>query len=283
MAVMQVVKVDNKVFVGKDIIYCAVFKKKDERTIYNMIYKDGKSGNTLMKRFSVTSITRGKDYKLTKSNTGSKVIYFTANPNGEAETVCVNLKKLQKLKVFKIDIDFSDLSIKGKGAGGNIVTKNPVRTVELKSAGVSTLSARKIWFDDNVQRINVEARGGLLGEFSAKDQILTISQKAIIELKSFDISNHFDDDMITIEKLNPKKAVTAIYFDGAKNNYFVKRFLIKHNTTKFNFITEHKDSFLELVSTDWRPQVELVFIKEKGKDRQTKIINLEEFIAIKGA
>jgi topoisomerase-4 subunit A len=248
-----------------------------------MIYKDGKSNITLMKRFSVTSITRGKEYKLTKSDKGSKVLYFTANPNGEAETVAVNLRKLQKLKVLRIDINFADLTIKGKGARGNIVTKNPVRTVELKSTGVSTLSARKIWFDDNVQRINVEARGELLGEFSAKDQILTISQKAIIELKSFDISNHFDDDMITIEKLNPKKAVTAIYFDGAKNNYFVKRFLIEHNTNKFNFITEHKDSFLELVSTDWRPQVELVFVKEKGKERQTKIINLEEFIAVKGA
>ncbi|HIG32326.1 MAG TPA: DNA gyrase/topoisomerase IV subunit A [Flavobacteriales bacterium] len=280
---MQVVKVDNKVFVGKDIIHCAVFKKKDERTIYNMIYKDGKSNITLMKRFPVTSITRGKEYKLTKSDKGSKVLYFTANPNGEAEIVTVNLRKLQQLKILRIDVNFADLTIKGKGARGNIVTKNPVRTVELKSTGVSTLSARKIWFDDNVQRINVEARGELLGEFSAKDQILTISQKAIIELKSFDISNHFDDDMITIEKLNPKKAVTAIYFDGAKNNYFVKRFLIKHNTAKFNFITEHKDSLLELVSTDWRPQVELVFVKEKGKERQTKIINLEEFIAIKGA
>jgi len=280
--VMQVIKVDNKVFVGKDIMHCAVFKKKDERTIYNMIYKDGKSNITLMKRFSVTSITRGKEYKLTKSDKGSKVLYFTANPNGEAETVTVNLRKLQKLKILRIDVNFADLTIKGKGAGGNIVTKNPVRTVELKSTGVSTLSARKIWFDDNVQRINVEARGELLGEFSAKDKILTINQKAIIELKSFDISNHFDDDMITIEKLNPKKAVTAIYFDGAKNNYFVKRFLIEHNTAKFNFITEHKDSFLELVSTDWRPQVELVFVKEKGKDRQIEIINLEKFITIKG-
>jgi len=280
--VMQVVKVDSKVFVGKDIIHCAVFKKKDERTIYNMIYKDGKSGNIMKKRFPVTSITRSKDYQLTKSDKGSKVLYFTANPNGEAETVTVNLKKLQKLKVLKIDIDFADLAIKGKGAGGNIVTKNPVRKVELKSEGVSTLSARKIWFDDNVQRINVEARGELLGEFSAKDQILTINQKAIAELKSFDISNHFDDDMLVIEKLNPKKAVTAIYFDGGKNNYFVKRFLIEHKTNKFNFITEHKDSFLEIVSTDWRPQVELVFVKEKGKDRKTEIINLEEFIAIKG-
>ncbi len=198
--VMQVVKVDSKVFVGKDIIHCAVFKKKDERTIYNMIYKDGKSGNIMKKRFPVTSITRSKDYQLTKSDKGSKVLYFTANPNGEAETVTVNLKKLQKLKVLKIDIDFADLAIKGKGAGGNIVSKNPVKSVELKSTGVSTLSARKIWFDDNVQRLNVDGRGDFLGDFKAKDKILTINQKAIIELKSFDISNHFDDDMLLIEQ-----------------------------------------------------------------------------------
>jgi len=280
--VMQVVKVDSKVFVGKNIIHCAVFKKKDERTIYNMIYTDGKSGNTMMKRFPVTSITRGKDYPLAKSEKGSKVLYFTANPNGEAETVTVHLKKLAKLKTLKIDVDFSELTIKGKGAGGNIVTKNPARKIELKSEGISTLSARKIWFDNNVQRINVEERGELLGEFSAKDQILTINKKAIVELKSFDISNHFDDDMLVIEKLNPKKAITAIYFDGGKNNYYVKRFLIEHKTNKFNFITEHKDSFLEIISTDWRPQIELVFVKEKGKDRQTEIINLEDFINVKG-
>jgi topoisomerase IV subunit A len=280
--VMQVVKIDNKVFVGKGIIYCAVFKKKDERTIYNMIYKDGNSGNTMMKRFPVTSITRGKDYKITKSEVGSKVLYLTANANGEAEIVTVNLRKSKKLKVLKIDINFANLTIKGKAAGGNIVTKHRVQKIELKSEGVSTLSARKIWFDDNVQRINVEERGDFLGEFSAQDQILTINQKAIIELKSFDISNHFDDDMIIIEKLNARKAVSAIYFDGTKNNYFVKRFLIEHNTNKFNFITEHKDSFLELVSTDWHPRVELIFVKEKGKERKTEIIHLEEFIAIKG-
>ena len=197
--IMQVVKVDNKVFVGKDIIHCAVFKKKDERTIYNMIYKDGKSGNTLMKRFPVKSITRSKDYQLTKSDKGSKVLYFTANPNGEAETVIVHLKKLAKLKTLKIDVDFSKLAIKGKGAGGNIVTKNLVRKVELKSSGISTLSARKIWFDDNVQRLNVEQRGELLGAFKAEDKILTIKQSGELELKSFDISNHFDEDMILIQ------------------------------------------------------------------------------------
>jgi topoisomerase IV subunit A len=280
--VMQVVKVDNKVFVGKDIVHCAIFKKKDERTIYNMIYKDGKSGNTMMKRFPVTSITRGKDYQLTKSDKGSKVSYFTANPNGEAETVTVHLKKLAKLKTLKIDIDFSELAIKGKGAGGNIVTKNPVRKIELKSAGISTLSARKIWFDDNVQRLNVEQRGELLGAFKAEDKILTIKQSGELELKSFDISNHFDEDMILIEQNNPKKPITAIYFDGNKKAYYVKRFLVENSMSKFSFITDHEESILEAVSTDWRPQVELVFVKEKGKDRQSEIINLEDFISVKG-
>ena len=279
---MQVVKVDNKVFVGKDIIHCAIFKKKDERTVYNMIYKDGKSGNTMMKRFPVTSATRGKDYGLTKSVKASKVLYFTSNPNGEAETVTVHLKKLAKLKTLKIDVDFSELAIKGKGAGGNIVSKNPVRKVELKSTGVSTLSARKIWFDDNVQRLNVEGRGELLGAFKAQDKILTIKQIGELELKSFDISNHFDEDMILIEQNNVKKPVTAIYFDGIKKAHYVKRFLVENTMNKFSFITEHQDSLLELVSTDWIPQVELSFLKEKGKDRQTEIINLEEFITIKG-
>ena len=281
--VMQVVKVDSKVFVGKDIIHCAVFKKKDERTIYNMIYKDGKSGNTMMKRFPVTSITRGKDYQLAKSEKGSKVLYFTANPNGQAEMITVHLKKLAKLKTLKIDIDFAELAIKGKGAGGNIVTKNEVRKVELKSEGVSTLSARKIWFDDNVQRINVEARGKLLGAFKAEDKILTVKQSGELELKTFDISNHFDEDMILIEQNNPKKPITAIYFDGNKETYYVKRFLVENTTSKFSFISEHEGSLLEVITTDWRPQVELVFMKEKGKDRQTEIINLEEFISIKGA
>jgi len=279
---MQVVKVGSKVFVGKGIIHCAVFKKKDERTIYNMIYKDGKSGISMMKRFPVKSITRGKDYGLTKSEKGSKVLYFTANPNGEAETVTVHLKKLAKLKTLKIDVDFAELAIKGKGSGGNIVTKKTVRKVELKSAGISTLSARKIWFDDTVQRLNVDERGELLGAFKAEDKILTIKQSGEIELKSFDISNHFDEDMVLIEQNNPKKPVSAVYFDGNKQAYYVKRFLIENTMSRFSFITDNENSQLEVVSTDWRPQVEIVFVKEKGKDRQTEIINIEEFIALKG-
>ena len=279
---MQVVKVGSKVFVGKGIIHCAVFKKKDERTIYNMIYKDGKSGTSMMKRFPVKSITRGKDYGLTKSEKGSKVLYFTANPNGEAETVTVHLKKLAKLKTLKIDVDFAELAIKGKGSGGNIVTKKAVRKVELKSTGISTLSARKIWFDDTVQRLNVDERGELLGAFKAEDKILTIQQSGEIELKSFDISNHFDEDMVLIEQNNPKKPVSAVYFDGNKQAYYVKRFLIENTMSRFSFITDNENSQLEVVSTDWRPQVEIVFVKEKGKERKTEIINIEEFIAVKG-
>ncbi|MBT6649977.1 MAG: DNA gyrase/topoisomerase IV subunit A, partial [Flavobacteriales bacterium] len=262
---MQVVKVGSKVFVGKGIIHCAVFKKKDERTIYNMIYKDGKSGTSMMKRFPVKSITRGKDYGLTKSEKGSKVLYFTANPNGEAETVTVHLKKLAKLKTLKIDVDFAELAIKGKGSGGNIVTKKAVRKVELKSTGISTLSARKIWFDDTVQRLNVDERGELLGAFKAEDKILTIQQSGEIELKSFDISNHFDEDMVLIEQNNPKKPVSAVYFDGNKQAYYVKRFLIENTMSRFSFISDNENSQLEVVSTDWRPQVEIVFVKEKGK------------------
>ncbi len=280
---MQVVKIDSKVFVGKGIIHCAVFKKKDDRTIYNMIYKDGASGNTMMKRFPVSSITRGRDYVLTKTEKGSRVLYFSANANGEAETVTVSLRKLARLKTLKIDVNFANLTIKGKGAGGNIITKNQVRKVEMKSAGVSTLSARKIWFDDTVNRLNVDQRGELLGEFKAEDRILTICQRGEIELKSFDISNHFDEDMIVIEQNNPKKPVSVIYYDGNKSAYYVKRFLVENGMNRFSFITNHKDSRLEVVSTEWRPQVEVIFVKEKGKTRNKQIIDIENFIAIKGA
>ena len=279
---MKVVKVDSKVFVGKGIIHAAVFKKKDTRTIYNMIYSDGKSGYSMMKRFNVSSITRNKDYYLTKSEKGSKVIYFTANPNGEAETVTVHLRKLQKLKILKFDYDFAQLAIKGKGSVGNILTKNKVKKIELKSEGVSTLSARKIWFDPNVRRLNTEERGNLLGDFAANDKILTINDDGSLELKSFDISTHFDDNMIIIEKHNPKKPISAIYFDGNKENFFVKRFLIENLSQKFTFISDHKKSYLEKVSTDWRPQIEVLFKKEKGKERKKDIIDIENFIAIKG-
>ncbi|MDA9656271.1 DNA gyrase/topoisomerase IV subunit A [Flavobacteriales bacterium] len=280
---MQVVKIDNKVFVGKDIMHVAVFKRKDVRTIYNMIYLDGKSGYSMIKRFNVSSITRNKEYSLTKSLTGSKILYLTSNPNGEAETVNVLLRKSSKLKILKFDYNFADLAIKGKGSGGNILTKNKVKRIELKSEGISTLSARKIWFDDNVNRINIDERGVLLGDFAATDKILTINQNGISELKGFEITSRFDDNIIIIEKFDSKKPITAIYFDGVKKLYFVKRFLLDNISNKFLFISDHKDSYLEFISTDWRPQVEIIYVKEKGKDRKKDVIDLENFISIKGA
>ncbi len=280
---MQVVKIDSKVFVGKGIIHAAVFKKKDARTIYNMIYFDGKSGYSMMKRFNVSSITRNRDYVLTRSDTNSKIIYLTSNPNGEAEKITIHLRKVQRLKILKFDYDFADLSIKGKGSVGNILTKNRVRKIELRSEGVSTLSARKIWFDPNVKRLNVEARGDLLGDFAANDRILIINQDGTIGLKSFDISTHFDENMILIEKHNPSKPISAIYFDGKKQNYYVKRFLIESLSQIFLFISDHKDSFLELVSTDWRPQIEVIYKKEKGKERKKEVVSIKDFISIKGA
>ncbi len=275
-------KVDDKTFVGKDIIHCGVFKKGDERTIYNMIYKDGKSGNTMIKRFAVKGITRNKEYTLTKTNKGSKVLYFTANPNGQAEQVTIHLRALQRLKKLKIDVNFSEITIKGRSANGNIITKNTVKKVELKSEGISTLSARKIWFDDAVQRLNVDKRGEFLGSFEAEDKILTINQQGDLQLKGFELSSHFDEDMVVIEKFNPAKPISAIYFDGKKERYFIKRFKVEVKSKKLNFITQHKNSFLEIASTDWRPQAKVVFVKEKGKQRKTVIINMEEFIAVKG-
>ncbi len=280
---MQVVKIDNKVFVGKDIIHCAVFKKKDERTIYNMIYKDGKSGNSMIKRFPVKSITRNKEYILTKSEKGSKILYFTSNPNGEAESVMVLLKKINRIKNLKIDIDFADYLIKGKGASGNILTKYPVRKIELKSLGVSTLSARKIWFDENVNRLNVEKRGSFIGDFKAEDKILTVNEHGEIELKSFELSNHFSDNLLIIEKHNPNKPISVIYYDGNKEAFFVKRFLVPSNLSqKIEVITAHKNSYLELISTEWKPQFEVIYVKQKGKERIKETFDFEKFISVKG-
>ena len=237
----------------------------------------------MIKRFNISSVTRSKEYFLTKSSSGSKVVYLSSNPNGEAETITISLRKNIKLKTLKFDYNFADLAIKGKGSGGNILTKNKVKKVELKSTGVSTLSARKIWFDYNVNRINVDSRGNLIGEFAADDKILTINKRGYSEIKGFDISTHFDEDMLIIEKFNPEKPLSVIYFDGKKNLFFVKRFLLENISNKFLFISDHKGSYLDYISTDWRPQAEIIFVKEKGKDRRTEIIDLESFISIKGA
>ena len=276
---MKVTKVDSKTFVGKDIIHVAVFKKGDKRTIYNMIYKDGKTGTSYMKRFFVSGISRDKEYDLTAGNPKSKVLYFSANPNGEAEIVTVYLRNVGSVKKLKWDIDFAELAIKGRGSRGNIVSKLPVRKIEFKEKGKSTLKPRKIWFDDTVMRLNVDGRGELLGEFTPDDRLLIITQKGIIKTITPNLSLHFDKDMIVLEKWEPNKPISAIHFDGEKQRYYVKRFMIDNPNKEEVIITNHDKSFLEIVATDYRPMAEIIFSK---RSLENKTINFEEFISVKG-
>lgn len=276
---MMVTKVASKTFVGKDIIHLAIFKKKDTRTVYNMMYRDGKGGTSYMKRFSVTGVTRDKEYNLTTGKSNSLVHYFTANPNGEAEVVTILLRAVGSIKKLKWDIDFADLTVKSRGARGNTVTKYAIRKVEFKSAGVSTLKPRKIWFDDTVHRLNVDGRGELLGEFRAEDKILIANQSGKIKAVTPDLQMHFEDDMIVLEKWNPKKPVSAIYYDGQKERYYVKRFLIETVDKEEVFISEHPKSQLEIIATEYRPVAEVVFSK---RTIEKKEVNFEEFITIKG-
>lgn len=280
---MMVTKVDSKTFVGKNIIHVAVFKKKDKRTIYNMIYRDGKKGPSYVKRFAVTSITRDREYDLTNGNKGSMVWYFSANPNGEAEVVTVLLRQVGSIKKLKWDLDFADILIKGRSSKGNLVTKYSIKRIELKEKGVSTLKPRKIWFDDTVQRLNVDERGELIGEFRGEDRLLVITQSGNVKTIIPELTTHFDSDMIVLEKWIPKKPISAIYYDGEKERYYVKRFLIEQEGKEETFISSHPESQLEIVSTDWRPMAEVEFTKERGKDRKPNMeVNLEEFIAVKG-
>ena len=280
---MMVTKVASKTFIGKNIIHVAVFKKKDVRTIYNMVYRDGDKGFNYIKRFAVSGVTRDKLYALSSSKKPSLVKYFSANPNGEAEKITINLRQNAKIKKLKWDVDFSDVMIKGRGTRGNILTKNTIKNVELKEKGVSTLKPRKIWFDETVQKLNVDGRGELLGEFRGDDKILVVSQNGSLKIIQPELSTHFNDDMIVLEKWIPKKPISAIYFDGKKEKYFAKRFLAENKNKEEVFISENKGSFLELISTDWKPVFELVFIKLRNKDqRPNQRIVFEEFISVKG-
>ena len=280
---MQVSKVDSKIFVGKNIIHVAVFKKKDQRTIYNLIYKDGQSGTSFIKRFAVTSITRDRAYELTTGSKNSKVLYFSANPNGEAEIVTINLRQVGSIKKLKWDIDFADIIIKGRNSRGNVVSKYTVKRIDLKEKGVSTLKPRKIWYDDTVKRLNVDGRGDLIGEFRGEDRLLIINQEGIVKTILPELSSHFDNSMIVIEKWVPKKPITVIHYDGEKEKYFLKRFLIENENKAECVISDHNQSFMELVSTDWKPMLQIIFAKERGKDRREDLeINAEDFISIKG-
>lgn len=279
-----ITKVADKTFVGKGIIYAQVFKKGDERTIYNLIYKDGASGVSYVKRFAVMGVTRDKEYDLTKGSKGSKILYFTPNPNGEAEIVTVMLKPHSKLKKLQFDLDFADIAIKGRASQGNIVSKYPVKRILLKSKGVSTLSGLKIWYDDLLRRLNVDGRGKYLGEFDGDDKILQVHKEGWYELSSFELSNHFDADLLLIQKYDPEKPFAVVQFEGKAKNYFIKRFVFESIAVgkKQTLISEETGSkFLYLTSN---PAALLTVDVLKGKTQipETLEILLAEFIDVKG-
>jgi topoisomerase-4 subunit A len=279
---MMISKVDDKKFVGKDIIHVAIFDKSDKRTIYNMIYRDGKSGPAYIKRFNVSGVTRDKLYDLTNETKGSQILYFTCNPNGEAEVITILLRQVGSIKKLKWDLDFASIAIKGRASKGNLVTKYPIKKIEIKEKGISTLLPRKIWFDDTVQKLNTDARGELLGEFRPNDKILVISQTGKLKVIIPELTTHFDEDMVVLEKWIPNKPISAIYYDGEKERYYVKRFLVETEGKEESFITEHPNSQLEIVATDYRPVAELVFNKVKGVQKENQTVDLEAFIAVKG-
>ncbi|MGB3592479.1 MAG: DNA gyrase/topoisomerase IV subunit A [Nonlabens sp.] len=281
--VMTVTRVDSKTFVGKNIIHVAVFKKKDKRTIYNLIYRDGKAGPSYVKRFAVTSITRDKEYHVGYGNKNSMIHYFSANNNGEAEVVAINLRQIGAMRKLRWDLDFSEIAVKGRGVKGNLVSKFSIKRVDLKEEGVSTLKPRKLWFDDTVQRLNVDGRGELLGEFKGEDRLLIINARGIAKTVIPEVTLRFDDDMIMLEKWIPSKPISLVYFNGDKQLFYVKRFLIENTDKEESIISDHADSYLEVVSTHPQPAVELSFPKPRGKEQPpNERIDLENFIAIKG-
>lgn len=280
---MKVVKVEAKTFIGKNIIHVAIWKKNDKRTVYNTIYREGKEGPYYMKRFSVTGVTRNTDYKLASDKKGSEMLYFSANPNGEAESVTVFLKANARVRKNKIEIDFSELAIKGRDSKGNLVTKYAVKKVDLREEGHSTLAPRKIWFDDTVRRLNADARGTLLGNFKGDDKILTINSHGEAKLLTFDLMNRFDDDYLVLEKWKPEQPITAIYFDGEKQIYFIKRFLLENTTNVQQFMpSDHPKSFIENVIVANGSTLEIIFAKDKGKEKDPETITIDEFIGVKG-
>jgi topoisomerase-4 subunit A len=277
---MKIFKVSDKTFVGKDILHVAIFKKNDERTTYNMIYRDGPKGITFMKRFNVTGVTRDKEYDLTKGSPNSNVYWFTVNPNGESEKVRVHLRAVPGLRKLELPIDFGEMEVKARGAVGNIVTKYTVNKVSLKEKGASTLEAEDYWFDEATHRLSKTERGTYLGKFSGDDKILTITTKGFYKLYTYDVLNHFDEDIILIEKQYPNLILTCIYFDGQSKCYFTKRFEPEANNNKTLIISEHEQSYIELVTTQINPMIEIKFSKEKGKEIPDETLKMIEFSPI---
>ena len=278
--VYLITKVADKVFVGNDILYAQIFLKNDERTIYNIVYHDGKDGAFLAKRCAISGMTRDKEYNLTRGTPGSKIIYLSANPNGEAEVIKVHHKPKARLKKLMFEFDFGQMNIKGKSSIGNILTKNAVHKISLKEKGLSTLGGRKIWFDDAVFRLNVDCRGIYLGEFSADDKIFVVTKNGYFRMVGFDLSNHFEENILIIEKFRPGKVYSVIYWDAEQKYYYLKRFTVEESEKPQCFINEDAESkLISLTEVDY-PRFE-IFFGGKNKGRDNKIIEVAEFIGIK--
>jgi topoisomerase-4 subunit A len=277
----RITKVSEKQFVGKDIYFVSVFKKNDERTIYNIVYHDGTSGIVYMKRCSIAGLTRDKEYDLTQGTSGSRILYLSVNANGEAETLKISLKPRPRLKNLVFDVDLGQLAIKGKTSIGNIVTRYPVHKVELKEKGISTLGAKKIWWNETVMRLNEDARGTYLGEFSAHERLIVFTRSGIFHLSTVELSNHFEDDLLLLHKFAPEKIYSAVYYDGEQKYYYVKRFAAEPAEKPSLFIDEHSKSRLIMLSEQYYPRIEIRF-GGKHKNRDNEIIEVSDFIAVKG-
>ncbi len=279
-----VTKVSPKVFVGKKVLHIDVFKKNDDRTIYNMVYRDGRQGKYYVKRFAIRGVTRDKEYVLTRGTKDSKVVYFSANPNGEAEVIRINLRPKPKMKKTHFDFDFKELAIKGRSSQGNILSKTPVRNIVKREEGVSTLGALDVWYDETVRRLNTDDRGLYLGAFKGDDRLLTIMSTGVFKLTGFDLATHFDDEMVFIGKFDPKKIITAVYLDGQQGKYYVKRFQIDPGLPldkKYFFVPESKGSQMIAFSLDRLPRLEMELKSKSNTEIISEIIPLADFIGVK--
>ena len=282
----KVVRVADKLFVGKNVLHLQVFKKNDSRTTYNLVYRDGKNGPCFIKRFNVTGITRDREVDATQGKPGTKVLYFTANPNGEAEIIKVTLDSIllaknPRKKIF-LERDFAEISIKGRGSKGYLLTRDPVHRISLKSHGHSTLGGRKVWFDPDVRRLNFDEHGRLLGEFSDDDQVLVVLSNGDFYVTTFDPNNHFEDNILRIEKFKPEKVWTAVLYDADNDGYaYVKRFLMEATKKHQNYLGENPESKLILLSDEPYPRIRVTF-SEGDAYREPMEIEVEEFIGVKG-
>lgn len=282
---LKVSKIQEKVFMGKDILYVGIFKKGDDRMVYNVIYSDGKSGRAFAKRFNLPGVTREKEYDLTKGAPNSRIYYVSGNPNGEAEKVEVKLSQSSTARKKIFDYDFAELEIKGRSAGGNIISKYPLRKVDFLKAGGSTLSKLTLWYDDAAGRLNKDKRGKYLGKFEADDKLIAFQRNGSYKITSYDLNNRYEPEKtLVVEKFNPEKAVSAVYVDGESKQYMVKRFMIETSTVdkEFGFISEGIGSRLIVVTTSETPEIEMEVQKAKDKPKKTEVVNLEELVDIKG-